>query len=217
MKVWTLTKLGADNISAKHFCRFLNHNTVVHDICLSEVRFMFEKLNFATDWISQNELKQNISSFKKGRAKDRAVVPDGLFMATFLGQAAVVALELELHTKSHKRYRNLFYDYAYMDAIGVILYVVKNASISVPIIKQWHVIRQKYKFKSSQTLLILELNDLIAGGSRLNVRDASGKANPLFDVFKTCQGLSNLSTTGLSGFGSHLHKQDQAFNDAPNS
>jgi hypothetical protein len=51
---------------------------------------------------------------KKELARDSdKVVPDGLFVTKVFGKDAVVALELELHPKSHRRYRQIFKDYTY--------------------------------------------------------------------------------------------------------
>ena len=79
------------------------------------------------------EMKRELaSSFDKD-----SVVPDGLFVANVNGENVVVALELEMHAKSHKRYKNIFKEYTYRDAITHIFYVVKDISITKPIMKVW--------------------------------------------------------------------------------
>src|SRR5690606_14962840 len=118
--------------------------TSLHDVTLSGLRRHFEILGIAENWTSDVEMKRELS-----RNSDK-VVPDGLFVTKIFGKEAVVAFEVELHPKSHRRYRQIFKDYSYRSAISHVFYVARTKEFKKPIFSSWVEIRKFLRFKADQ-------------------------------------------------------------------
>ncbi len=197
-KVWSLSKAGANLIKSSEPFRFSNKNTLYHDVCVSEVRKKLESIGIGHDWTSEQDMKRNLKYNHVG------VVPDGLFVSEISGEGKVVAVELELTAKSHKRYKNLFLDYASMSAIEVIWYIVKDASITKPVLKQWQETKRLKNPKNTQALFISYFDDLISKKTESEIYDENlrpRKIGLLFTQVPSRQCLSRKDDLGLSTQG----------------
>src|SRR5690606_16664406 len=99
----------------------------------------------------------------------------------------VVALELELYPKSHKRYRNIFLDYSYRSAIHCIFYVVKSESIMKPVALSWMDMRGNLRHKSDQRLLLCVLDEILNCPEQAKIYHSNGTSHLLPIVFKNYQ------------------------------
>ena len=186
MKVWSLSKTGALVLDAPEPFRFSNQNTLWHDVCLSELRKCLEESGVARDWTSDKELvRQSADTYAQ------ALIPDGIFVSDVFGATSVVALELELHAKSHIRYRKLFFDYSFMSAIGCIWYVLKEDSSANPITKQWIAHKKRMLRRYNQRLLISRFDDLISNTTGATVRILGECEKQAQDIFKVPQNCSS--------------------------
>ena len=205
-KVWSLSKDGANSIGASEPFRFANQNTIYHDVCLSELRFTFDEINLGTDWTAEHELK------RLAIQSNQSFIPDGIFLAKVDNKDQVVAIELELHAKSHKRYRRLLAEYFYKDSIGVIWYVVKDVSIIKPILMQWQAVQAKKYGKPTQKIFFSIFDDIIKNKIDSKITDENLEMKCLREVFDTqtsCQGLGNTDNKPLGTCESKIHKESQ--------
>ncbi len=214
-KVWSISKLGSKVINEKEPFRFSNRNTHHHDVCVADVRFTLENIGFGDNWTTDFEMKRNVSAYNR----EDKIIPDGIFVADMMGRSHIVALELELHAKSHARYRNLFIDYTFKDAISLIWYVVKDVSIIKPILKQWHGVKaEKDRWNHPQEIIFCEFNDLIENKLSAQIMNDAGEYKSLWQLrnpFKNDQPLSSSSEVSQSGQKVLNSREDQEVRTAP--
>lgn len=194
-KAWSLAKEGGKLIGIDAVYRFSNQNTMLHDVCLSELRMCFESINLAENWTSEFELK------RLATLDNQAFIPDGVFTANVLGKDLVVSFELELYAKSHKRYRKLLQEYYYKDSIGMIWYVVKDVSIIKPVLLQWQALKANKFRKPSQELIFSVYDDILKHKNKAKIIFENLETKLLIDAFhikKSDQGLSSLESDSLS-------------------
>ena len=85
-----------------------------HDWKTTEVRLIFENLNFCSDWKSEKLLKAGLKGDRK--------VPDGIFTRWGIG----IAVEVELTLKKAKSYRQILGIYDRYSEIKYVLYVCET-------------------------------------------------------------------------------------------
>jgi hypothetical protein len=178
-KAWSLSKTGAAYINAATPIRHSNRNATLHDVSLAALRKCLEESIRCHSWTSDMEMKRELGC-KKG---SDAIVPDGLFVAEIFKQPAVIALELELHAKSHARYKNIFEDYFYRSAINYVFYIVANDSIKRPILKCWNAIQRKYHKNVEQKLLIANFDEVLKNKHSAMISVLGKSTFPLQEVF----------------------------------
>ena len=88
-----------------------------HDVKVTQVRFLFERMKLCKNWHSEKLLKMGT----KGERK----VPDGYFTKEGRG----IAVELELHPKKAKGYRKIFDIYKDDSKTDYIFYVCGDISL----------------------------------------------------------------------------------------
>jgi len=91
--------------------------TYEHDVKVTQVRFLFERLGLCRNWHSEKLLKMGTTGERK--------VPDGFFTHNSKG----IAVEVELSPKKAETYRRIFEIYDYDDRITDILYLCGNPAI----------------------------------------------------------------------------------------
>ncbi|MCB0411485.1 MAG: replication-relaxation family protein [Bdellovibrionales bacterium] len=155
-KTWSLTKDGAAFLNLPEPFRYTNRNTSLHDVTLAGLRKHFEASGLAWDWTSDIELKRKLPTSSLSTYK----VPDGLFIAEIESQKSVVALELELHPKAHRKYDEIFKEYHYRPAISHLLYIVRHSSIMKPLTTCWQRSRQISSRPRRQYLIFALLDDI---------------------------------------------------------
>jgi len=213
-KVWSIAKLGCKAINEKPPYRFSNRNTHQHDVCLVNVRLALESMGLGDNWTSEFEMKRNVSSYNR---QDR-IIPDGVFVAELNCETHVIALELELHAKSHARYRSLFIDYTFKDAISLIWYVVKDESIIKPILKEWRGVEAEGKrWNHPQKIIFCIYNDLVKNKLDTKMNDA-GEVKTLGSFIKietTSQPLSTQAVENLENTNTEIQNQNKDFGPLP--
>lgn len=106
MSAWSLSINGARLIGAEEPCRYVNRNTLLHEVSISELRIALEGVGFGNDWTSEAELKKQFNYNSYQSDQNYKNIPDGIFIAK-TNTIGVAALELELHAKNHQRYRKI--------------------------------------------------------------------------------------------------------------
>lgn len=220
MSAWCLRKNGARLISAEEPLRFLNRNTILHDVMLSELRIALERIGLGDSWTSETELKRQ--SYSHSRSNQN--VPDGIFIAQ-KDSFGVVALELELHAKSHQRYRKLFREYALKDSIRWLWYVVKNESVAACIFKNWNRVRL---FEGSPIMIVSILEEVLLNLENAKIILSDEKTETLGSYFsllnrnllkgpQTTQALSKESPLSVGGGRIQNQNEKQSLSSAPDS
>ena len=88
-----------------------------HDIKVTQVRFLFERLRFCRDWHSEKLLRMGTAGERK--------VPDGFFTHNGKG----IAVEIELSAKKAETYRKIFRVYDKDQKITDIFYICGDDTI----------------------------------------------------------------------------------------
>ncbi|OFZ55870.1 MAG: hypothetical protein A2428_14780 [Bdellovibrionales bacterium RIFOXYC1_FULL_54_43] len=141
---WTLAAKGTSTIGARDTFRYSNRNAIEHEVTLSALRMSLESVGLGTDWVTEMELKRRSFAQNRGRDRCEQVIPDGIFTAIYKDKPVVMAVELELHTKSSGRYEKLFREYLKRDSIFQIWYFVPSHSVGRRILSEWFLACQKY-------------------------------------------------------------------------
>jgi len=214
-KVWSISKLGCKMINEKPPFRFSNRNTHQHDVCLVNVRLALESMGLSDNWTSEFEMKRNVLVYNR---QDR-IIPDGVFVAELNGETHIIALELELHAKSHARYRNLFIDYTFKDAISLIWYVVKDESIIKPILKEWRGIEAEGKrWNHPQKIIFCIYNDLVKNKLDAKIMNDAGEfrtIESLINFEKPSQPLSTQTVENLENANTEIQNKNKDFGPLP--
>ncbi len=108
-----------------------------HDIKVTQVRFLFERLRFCQDWHSEKLLRMGTTGERK--------VPDGFFTNNGKG----IAVEVEISPKKAETYRKIFRVYDKDQKITDIFYIcgddaifqkIKNLSFGATLKNYWFVL-----------------------------------------------------------------------------
>jgi hypothetical protein len=134
---WALTKHAAQRLGcvypARHFCR----NSIPHDVALSRVRLALERVGLGERWVPEHQLKAQASLNGAQRSEERPFVPDALFTVRQKAEVRVIALELELHGKSRKRYEAILNRYRRKKTLWGVWYLVPTESLGQTLEKVW--------------------------------------------------------------------------------
>lgn len=133
-KIWSLSSLSAKLIGSNDFLSTINKNTLYHDKALNDIRITLESNKTASHWISGHVLKQQVYSGLSPSQRYQAVVPDGISQINFAEGRAVIAIELELFSKSKKRYEKIFYDYSKKKTLDFVWYIVPTKTLGKKIL-----------------------------------------------------------------------------------
>ena len=135
--IWSLTHRGARVIGEEKARKSLiNHNTLNHDVLLSEIRFKLEKNNIGENWELEHSLKHKILAQSSFRSRENLIIPDDLLVVN-KGQKEAVALELELYKKSLSRYKMIFRKYQEKKNLFCLWYIVRDKNLGEYLEKIW--------------------------------------------------------------------------------
>lgn len=127
--VWTLS-LKARQVINSDLEVVVNKNQLEHDILISETKLKLETNKVCHSWVSGFKLKQMISKTNaSSTVKTSQQVPDGIFSVQTKSGVKVVALELELVSKTKRRYRDIIENYSNNSKIDWVWYVVSQKSL----------------------------------------------------------------------------------------
>ena len=153
--IWSLTHVGARQIGEEKAKKSLiNHNTLTHDVLLSEIRFKLEKNGMGEDWKLEHSLRHKILSEAPYRNRENLLVPDALFIVTNK-QKEAVAMELELHKKSYSRYKNIFQKYQEKKNLFCLWYIVRDEKLGLYLEDLW----ENTTWKSNSIHFVFSLLD----------------------------------------------------------
>ncbi len=226
MSAWSLSINGSRLIGTDEPSRYVNRNTLLHEVSISELRISLETIGLGNDWTSEAELKKQISFDYRAHDRTARNIPDGLFVAKS-NVIGVVAVELEFHAKNHQRYKKILSQYAEKDSIKWLWYVVKSQAIGDTVMGQWLKI-QRYSY--SPMLMISLLEDVLSIPRDANLYFYDGKKYRLENYFclpkrltasvlsgaQTAQGVSKLNQNPLSSLEVKISNEDQQVASAPN-
>ncbi|MFZ4402816.1 MAG: replication-relaxation family protein [Pseudobdellovibrionaceae bacterium] len=126
--VWTLA-LKSRQIIDSDLEINVNKNQLEHDVLISEVRFRLEQNGVCRSWTSGFKLKQLISKKDPQGVTQTSQIPDGIFSVQMPSGPQVVALELELVSKTKRRYRDILQNYSSNSKIKWVWYLVNSNSL----------------------------------------------------------------------------------------
>lgn len=140
---WSLTTEGASLLGTKVPQKFINRNTLEHDVTLNDVRLALRTVGLGTTWQPEHALRRLAWADRSRQQNGRSIVPDGLFAADWQTGPKTIAVELELNQKSMNRYDEIFKRYEFSKALGVLWYIVPTHSIGKSIMARFQK-RAKY-------------------------------------------------------------------------
>ena len=126
--VWTLA-LKARQVIDSDLEVNVNKNQLEHDVLISDIRKRLEDKGVASSWISGQRLKQMASKQNNANSVGTSQIPDSIFSVQTTAGPLVVALELELVSKSKRRYRDILRNYSYGSKINWVWYVLEQSSL----------------------------------------------------------------------------------------
>jgi len=126
--VWTLN-LKARQVINSDLEVSVNKNQLEHDILISEVRLRLEQGGVCRSWTSGYRLKQLIAKKDSTGSSQTSQIPDGVFSVQMPSGLQVVALELELVSKTKRRYRDILRNYSMNSKINWVWYLVIPKSL----------------------------------------------------------------------------------------
>jgi hypothetical protein len=149
--VWSLA-MKARQVINSDFEITVNKNQFEHDILISEIRMRLEKQKVCLSWVSGFRLKQLASKKNISSNSQASQIPDGIFTVQMPSGVHVIALELELASKSKRRYRDIIRNYSQNLKIDWVWYVVRQKSLAEFLCKEANSIetrkRKKWLFSS---------------------------------------------------------------------
>ncbi len=225
MSSWCLSINGARLIGADEPARYVNRNTLLHEVGVSDLRISLETIDFGDNWTSEAELKRQFNYNSRHTDQHSKNIPDGIFSAK-TDAMGVVAVELELHAKSHQRYRKILSQYAEKDSIKWVWYVVQSKSIGDTVMNQW---RKVQRYSYSPVLIISLLETVLSNPRNASLHFCDSKKLRLEDYFnlpkpltesvpsgaQTAQSVSNFSENPLSSLKNKISNEKQQFISAP--
>ncbi len=118
----------ATRAKALNIKRFGYRTGYEHDRLSSEIQREFEKSPLVSNFLCEPEVRSLLASRhgKKEQKKQSYKVPDGLFHLTTPNQVVVVAVEVEISTKSENRYRKIFRELLLQPDFNFVFYLVGN-------------------------------------------------------------------------------------------
>jgi hypothetical protein len=126
--VWTLA-LKARQLIHSDLEVTVNKNQIEHDILISEIRLRLERAHVCHSWVSGFRLKQLASKKEQIDGRKPSQVPDGLFSVQMPYGIQIVALELELVSKTKRRYKDILENHARNSKVHWVWYVIIQKSL----------------------------------------------------------------------------------------
>ncbi|MGE3975876.1 MAG: hypothetical protein AB7F59_15230 [Bdellovibrionales bacterium] len=133
---WTLTTDGLKRIGSTLPPKYLNRNSLEHDILLNELRLSLNRIGLVENWIAEHVLKAKRIGAKHNFDEPKAV-PDGLLATIIKNRAVSVAIELEIQPKSKIRYEKILQRYYHMKTIFAVWYFVRSKSLGEMIFEMY--------------------------------------------------------------------------------
>lgn len=198
---WSLTNNGADKVGMDRPTEYRNKNILRHTTVLADVRLALMSIGLGQNWTSEVEMRRQ--AYVPG-IRNEAVIPDGLFPAQTFGKNQIVALELELNPKSLARYQELFRQYSYKNAIGILWYIVESQPLGESILRIWDTTLKtknapEFFVSSLSELLVDPLNsELTSSTEKVKLRDAFNIQNHDSIAHTAAQALSTKTTEPMS-------------------
>lgn len=150
----------------------VNRNTIEHDVQLTEVRLLLDRLKIGRKWRGSHELRLIASSNVKPEDRNADVIPDALFATMRDREARLIALEVELTAKSRKRYRRILDLYSYKKAINHIWYIVRPSKLGASLLLEGAKLQRTMP---SDWLAWTLIDDLLENGLKAKVFFQNGK------------------------------------------
>lgn len=142
---WTLTeksmKLVSDHPTRPNQSRFL----LEHDTKLTALRLALENIGVVRSWVPEHEIRFKVAA-KHGlsRTKDK-LIPDGIMGVEWQKANESLAIELELHGKSARRYLRNFDEYQRKQSILGVWYLTSTPTLARHIEKLWNKTKSAYQ------------------------------------------------------------------------
>ncbi len=132
---WALTRKSARLFFQKEICktRFPRHQRD-HEVYLTKVRL---HSGLFTAWVPEHVIRSSMAKEHGLRGLQKRVVPDGIATVLVDNVQEAVAIELELHAKNSKRYRQSFRGYAAKRNVWAVWYLVANDAIGKKLERIW--------------------------------------------------------------------------------
>lgn len=152
--VWLLGKKGGEYLAIDRPLKGINKNVLRHDVLVSDLRIALESVGVGYNWQSGHWMRAELGVHRSMKEKRKLNIPDWLVDIQFGEQSRVVALELELNTKSKSRICQTLLDYSKKSAIGLVWYVVPNKQLGDKLLKECRYMEERgHSIKLAWSLL----------------------------------------------------------------
>ena len=191
----------------------MNQNTLHHDLLVRDIRIGLEEAGFVEGWLTYESMKREE---KKAYGK-KELLPDGLFLIRDKGDRKLVALELELFSKSKKRYKKIFDRYLDKESLSFLWYIVRAQNLGEKVLELWE---EEKKFScSNSALFFYSLLDQVLTDPREAFLYGKGVkkrlkelGSPSFSGQNTCSSTCSRGVHDVIGQTHHLTHQKQRGN-----
>lgn len=156
-RAWCLTSAQAERLGLAFAFGHSNRNTIEHDVLLNDVRVSLKRVGVGENWTPEHVLRRQAMAKQRHVAREDRVIPDGLLTARQGENKYQIAVELELHAKTRRRYRKLFFDYKWKRSLWAIWYIVPHESIGRLVADEW----QKQNNGKHDTVIWSLLSDVL--------------------------------------------------------
>jgi hypothetical protein len=136
-RCWLLARKAALLYSEKIPRTSCNRLTLHHDVTLVDLRLLLEGHWIARGWTPEHELRAKVARDFGHHESTRRPVCDGVMAVLNDGKVQSICVELELHYKNRKRYRDLLNWYIGREEIWGLWYVVHSKSLGKHLADLW--------------------------------------------------------------------------------
>lgn len=142
--LWVLADRGAKMAQVEVPKRHWSKNMLGHDFKLLSLRLALEGIGVAHSWMPEHEIRATV--FKKNgfKAAKEKLIPDGLMGIEVGGYRQSVAIELDLHMKSKRRYEQTFSRYTGKRDLHAIWYLAPSQGILNQVLRSWRHVKNLY-------------------------------------------------------------------------
>lgn len=159
---WALNLKGAELVGYARPKRHFHPLALTHDVKLSEITLTLEGLGIARSWIPEHEIRSAMARRHGVKKMKSEIVPDGLMGVSYKDEMQSVVVEVELNSKSQKRYEKIFNSYAWKSNSVAVWYFVPTRQLGEHLAKLW----LKSIGQKGRWLLWSEISDVNKNGGK---------------------------------------------------
>lgn len=133
---WCMTETGARQLNGSPAKTSFPKQILEHDLTLMRLRLKLEESGVAHAWTPEHVIRKRMAAGRSIRDFKMTNIPDGLMgIVSPRGNKLTYAIELEMTSKSQKRYRNIFDQYVERRHLQAFWYIVRTEAIADQLMK----------------------------------------------------------------------------------